>query len=57
MPRYDFKCNKCKRVLEMDMPYENRDETMSCKCGGTIKRAWLTTPALKGFNKHGSSIN
>ena len=45
MPRYDFKCEKCKVVHEIVRAFEEVD-TPSCPgCGLELVRIWQETPA------------
>jgi len=42
MPKYDFKCEKCGRVVEIRMRTTQFDETVCDKCGGKMKRLFPT---------------
>ena len=44
MPLYDRLCSVCQtRQLDLYEPVHTPDPV--CACGGTLSRAWLTTPA------------
>lgn len=56
MPLYEYQCDKCKRVFELRLPVEDRDDGVktACKCGHTSKRKlaspeqiWLTVGRAK----------
>ncbi|PJA62130.1 MAG: hypothetical protein CO162_02670 [bacterium (Candidatus Ratteibacteria) CG_4_9_14_3_um_filter_41_21] len=44
MPIYEYICDDCKDVQEIFIPYE---QVSLCKCGGQMKRVYLTPPAVK----------
>jgi len=46
VPNYDFKCNRCNHTEEHFLPYESRNSTFPCRCGGTIRHVWLTAPGI-----------
>ncbi len=49
MPRYDFKCNECGKVVEMTVPLGW--ETVRCLCGGVLHKQ----PAAPNFTITGYS--
>lgn len=49
MPRYDFKCNECGKVVEYSVPLGW--ETVRCLCGGTLEKQ----PAAPNFTITGYS--
>jgi putative FmdB family regulatory protein len=38
MPKYDFECQKCKRVAELYMQTTQSNEATCSKCGGKMKK-------------------
>ena len=45
MPLYDYVCQSCDKVVELNVPYEKRDARRKHKgCGGKLKREWLKPP-------------
>lgn len=40
MPIYDYKCDKCDKVVEKIVTHSNKDNPMDCDCddNGTLKR-------------------
>ncbi len=44
MPIYEYQCEKCHDVQEILYPYEKVE---GCDCGGEMRRAFLTPPAVK----------
>ncbi len=42
---YDFQCEKCDGIVEMNVPSAERDNTYLHDCGGKLKRTWLSPPA------------
>ena len=38
MPRYDFECKGCGRIVEIRMTTTQFDEAVCDKCGGIMKR-------------------
>lgn len=44
MPLYEYMCVKCKDTQEVFAPYE---KVSLCECGGEVRRAYLTPPAMK----------
>lgn len=50
MPLYDFTCQDCAEVVELNVSYDMRDrprmhgENFDTKCRGTLKREWLKPP-------------
>jgi len=55
MPLYDFKCTKCTDITERKIKAEDLKKQTCSKCKAPLEMVWLQTPALKGFNKYGSS--
>lgn len=44
MPILEYECEKCKNIEEVFTPYE---KVSPCACGGEMRRAYLTPPAMK----------
>lgn len=50
MPRYDFKCDNCGHVFELDQPLTQAEITAVCRCGSVEVKKVPSAPAfiLKG---------
>ena len=48
--RYEFKCNKCGKILTKKMSVkemeDTKDNTILCGCGGEYKKMYSTTPIV-----------
>lgn len=41
MATYDFRCEKCGELFEIQMPMDERNNPPACeKCGGRLVRSW-----------------
>lgn len=38
MPRYDFECRRCDRIVERRMSFEESRKGFICGCGGIMER-------------------
>lgn len=63
MPKYDFKCESCKRVAEIYMNVTQFNEAVCNECGGVMRRQfptsvnfhvhWIKPKVKKKMNKMG----
>lgn len=45
MPVYDFKCEECGEITEAVVPYEDREQPVSCSnCLGNAYKTWIKMP-------------
>ena len=52
MPKYDFKCNLCQKIIERNMSFNKAEEGFDCpSCNGFMERQFPTRIAIIGTNR------
>lgn len=47
MPNYDFRCNRCGKIVERNMPFVEAEKGFACECSGTMERQFSPCGNLK----------
>lgn len=45
MPAYDFKCESCNSIVEIQRAFDEESSPMCTACNKTMTRVWQATPA------------
>jgi hypothetical protein len=58
MPSYDFKCDTCSSVIEVQRSFDEEGTPTCIPCNKTMTRMWQATPAhFKGGGWGGKDYN
>jgi putative FmdB family regulatory protein len=55
MARYDYQCDKCNLIKEIERPITSNEQPVVCECGKQMCRIY-STPTIK-FNGEGWQTN
>ena len=46
MPIYEFECDECKAVRELNLPRSEAGSKLDCECGQVMRRKFSLAPAI-----------
>jgi putative FmdB family regulatory protein len=46
MPRYDYKCENCSSVIEIERSFDEESVPVCTSCNTSMSRVWQATPAV-----------